>query len=783
MRKFFNLISLLVFCLAVCSKSFGAVPVITTQPVNDSVCVSANPVFSIVAADTSSTLTLHYLWQVSTDGGTSWSAVGGSKYSGDTTSSLTINNDSTFNNYLYRCIVTDTSGSVTSSSAKLSVSYPLSAGSITASDSVCIGASVTLTHTVSGGVWSSFLSTLATVNSSGVVSGVAKGTDTIYYSVSNICGTFFAKGIVRVDSLPNSASLTGTSPICVSTNDTFTATLPGGVWSHSNIIADTLAAAAGAITGRAQGFDTIKYTIADLHACASTSKFVVRIDTTVVAVPITGPTNVCRGDNIRLMDANVLGTWIWTASNSNASVTSGGWVHGSSYGLNGMDTISYMFTNTCNSVNDSFVVQIDTLINPGTISGATSLCAGSWIHLTASSSGGFWENDNHVVAVVDAIGNVTGYSQGTTVVSYQLSSGSCGYSIATHSVTVNALAGPINGIDSVGVGHTATLSDTTVNGTWSSSNNTICTIGSSTGIVTGIATGTCNISYTVTNACGTTYTTLLMYVGTPPSAGTITGPSIVCIGHVIGLSDAAFPGGVWSIDSPMYATISPTSGTVNGISTGGNLYADSTKTVHALYIIHNAFGYDTISHTITVRHSPVLILTGPKIVGLGGSYFIDAIPYGGTWSLSNNHVGEIAYVTDSSGLHERSMATLVVLNDGTDTITYTYTDPHGCGTVDSIFVVSLGGGSVNGVKNVAGENIAMQVYPNPTTGQFTINIPSTTDEQVLVTVSNLVGEKVKEIRMNTNEPAIVNMDEPAGIYILSAMTSGGRSVVKINLNK
>jgi hypothetical protein len=64
-----------------------------------------------------------YQWEVSTNGGSSWSNISNSAlYSGTTTSTLQITNPTnTFNGYQYRCVVTNSCGSVTSGGAILFV--------------------------------------------------------------------------------------------------------------------------------------------------------------------------------------------------------------------------------------------------------------------------------------------------------------------------------------------------------------------------------------------------------------------------------------------------------------------------------------------------------------------------------------------------------------------------------------------------------------------------------------------------------------------------------------
>lgn len=128
--------------------------VITAQPVSTSICstpsTAANTTTFSVAA-TGGNLT--YQWQVSTNGGTSFTNVtNNANYTGATTNTLTVRaTNSTFNNYIYRVLVT--SGgctAVTSSTATLTVnpapSVVLSAAPFTA---LFPGLQTTLTVAVS----------------------------------------------------------------------------------------------------------------------------------------------------------------------------------------------------------------------------------------------------------------------------------------------------------------------------------------------------------------------------------------------------------------------------------------------------------------------------------------------------------------------------------------------------------------------------------------------------------------------------------------------------------
>lgn len=67
-----------------------------------------------------------------------------------------------------------------------------SAGIISGTDSVCPGYSVALTETRGGGIWSSSNISVSTVSTSGIVTGINPGVDTIIYTVVTDCGVVSA---------------------------------------------------------------------------------------------------------------------------------------------------------------------------------------------------------------------------------------------------------------------------------------------------------------------------------------------------------------------------------------------------------------------------------------------------------------------------------------------------------------------------------------------------------------------------------------------------------------
>jgi hypothetical protein len=187
-------------------------------------------------------------------------------------------------------------------------------------------------------------------------------------------------------------------------------------------------------------------------------------------------------------------------------VTPAGLMYTPDSGYTGPDTILVQVSDGYTSTNTTIALTVQPSAPIASISGPSSVCAGAYITLTPSVSGGTWSAANGT-ATVSGSGVVTGVSGTfTNTIYYNTTSAYCGTRRNAHPITVNRVPGvyPISAAStSVAVGHTITLADVTAGGTWSSSNASIASVGI-TGNVTGVTTGSANVSYTVTNACGST---------------------------------------------------------------------------------------------------------------------------------------------------------------------------------------------------------------------------------------------------------------------------------------
>ena len=772
-KKFYSFGSLVSCFILLLSTAHAAVPVINSNPKNDTVCSGASVArFSISTNHAAYPIIgVTYQWQVSTDGGFSWSSVtNGALYGGATTDSLNITSPGmSLNGYMFRTIVyntyaTDTTidsiTSITSSAAQLVVDSTYN-GVITGPAVVCAGSEITLNESYPGGVWS-VTNDSASVSLTGIVTGLLTNTDTgaghdkVIYTISAPkCTTYRDTLSIKIYPTPNVGTITAPyDSLCNGATMTLVSSGSGGTWSASNPAIGSVSAS-GLFTSLSAGFDTVMYGASTAY-CSASATYVVRVDTAVVAMPLTGPASVCIGGSIHLTDVNAYGITTWTSGNTAiATVDGDGFVEGVAAGS---AMITYSFTNACNSVDTFTAINVDAVLNPGIISGSTQVCAGSWISLSETVSGGTWLSNNMAVAIADASGNVTGVSQGTAVISYFVAN-ACGISSAMATVTVSASASNIIGNDSVGIGGTRYLYDTTLNGTWSSSDPAIISINSATGVAEGVGPGSATITYTVSNSCGSTFATEVLYTGMT-AAGSVSGTDTVCVGSSTTFSDAVTGGvGVWSSSNTSVASVDG-SGDVTGLAFGQATIS---------YTYSNGFGSAYATHPIFVNAAPIDSINGYSIYSESGSYPFQGytrndtggwVPTAGIWTSSNPSVAQF---------YSTSGAILTIIGYGSTTIKFSASNT--CGTTDTSFVITIDAMSAS--QQVNNNASVLNVYPNPSNGSFTVNLLSAGNENVAATITNMVGEKVKEFNLSTNKAYDLQLNQPDGIYFLNATTSSG----------
>ena len=89
-----------------CTAQACTAPTITTQPLDQTVCASSSTTFNVTATGASG-----YQWEISTDGGSTFTTLNdGGVYSGTTTSTLSISNCTGLNSLQYRAVIAESIG-------------------------------------------------------------------------------------------------------------------------------------------------------------------------------------------------------------------------------------------------------------------------------------------------------------------------------------------------------------------------------------------------------------------------------------------------------------------------------------------------------------------------------------------------------------------------------------------------------------------------------------------------------------------------------------------------
>ena len=379
------------------------------------------------------------------------------------------------------------------------ISYQWSSGGAPTSTTITIGAGGTATVSVlppSAGSYTyqvtSATSAFSCLNSSptGSITSVLTVTDVPF---ANFVGT----GENSCNGLPSSIVIQsngGGSVVYGDGTSTYTVTMSGSGGIGTATLTPTLPL----------GVTTYTLTSAQPLGAGSPTSVSGSFAVTVNPIPdaITGSLNVCASGTTTLTD-DFSGTWSTTDVSFATIGSATGVVSGVSAG-----TANITFTSTAGCITTAVeTVNAGPAVSP--ISGTGSICATASLLLTDLTTGGAWTTTSSNVTV-GTDGTVTGVNAGTTAtVSYTVTGGGMGCQTSvTTVVTVNPIAnaGTITGPSVVVRTVSIALSDAVAGGTWTSSNTSAATVVGSTGVVTGVNTGTTIISYTVVG-CGTATTT------------------------------------------------------------------------------------------------------------------------------------------------------------------------------------------------------------------------------------------------------------------------------------
>ncbi len=390
-----------------------------------------------------------------------------------------------------------------------------------------------------------------------------------------------------------------------------------GTWASGTPGKLTIGSSTGVLAGVNPGTSTITYTTTGA-GCSATQA--VTDNPTPV---ITGTTSfiVCGLNTTTLNVSPGITTGTW-ASGTPGNLTIGSGT-GVLAGVNpGTSTITYTTTGAGCSATQA-VTDNPTPVITGTTSFIVCGLNTTTLNVSPGITTGTWASGTPGnLTIGSGTGVLAGVNPGTSTITYTTTGAGC----STTQVVTDNPTPVITGTTSFIV---CGLNTTTLNvspgittGTWASGTPGNLTIGSGTGVLAGVNSGTSTITYTTTGAgCSTTQ------VVTDNATPVITGITsfIVCGANTttLGISPG-ITGGTWSSSNASAATI----GSLTGLVTGGNA-GPATST-----ITYTTTGAGcTATRVVTDNPIPVITGTTSFIVCGTSSTTLGISPgiTGGTW--------------------------------------------------------------------------------------------------------------------------------------------------------
>lgn len=399
-------------------------PAISTQPVLKTICAAANTTFEVTASNAVS-----YQWQVSTNGGTTWTAItNAGVYSNATTQTLTITGALTsMNSYRYRCITTNTCGTTNSNNAVLTVNAIPTITSTTPGNR-CGTGTVALQAAASAGTLSWF--TVAT-------GGTAVGTGTSFttpsisanttYYVESTNGTCKSVRTAVLASIGQNIALVSSptnTTICVGGSVTLTA-------SNSSSYSWSSGQTSSAITVSPTA--TTTYTVTGgFPACTNTASVTVTV-TPTPAITSTTPATLCGSGSATLQASASSGTLSWFASATGGSAIG----TGTSFTTPAItSTTTYYVSSSngnCTSARTAVVATVGQDITLVSSPSYPAICSGENVILTASNSSSYNWSTGQTVSTISVAP--------TSTTTYTVTGGSSGC-VNTASITVVVTPSP-----------------------------------------------------------------------------------------------------------------------------------------------------------------------------------------------------------------------------------------------------------------------------------------------------------------------------------------------------
>jgi uncharacterized protein YjdB len=220
--------------------------------------------------------------------------------------------------------------------------------------------------------------------------------------------------------------------------------------------------------------------------------------------------------------------------------------------------------------------------------------------------------------------------------------------------------------------YSATLTNAFAGGTWTSSNTSVATIDTFTGVVYGEDVGATFITYRL----GSCYVTSFLTVNALPGNILPGLDTTLCVGRTLTLTNSSV-GGTWSSSSASTASVGSASGIVSAFSAG---------VANISYVLPTGC---YMVKPVTVAANPAVI-TGATDVCVASNTILSNTSSPGAWSSSNTAVGTVNAASGS----------VRGISAGTTVISFTMTTPGRCYAITTVNVNAAPSATIGGPGTV-----------------------------------------------------------------------------------
>jgi hypothetical protein len=599
---------------------------------------------------------------------------------------------------------------------------------------------------------------------------------------------------VTVNTAP-SPTVAGAPNVCVNSTGNIYTTQAGMTNYSWTVIGGTVTAGGTAtsntvtVTWTTSGTGTITVNYNNAAGCAAFSPTIYSVTVNPLPVPtVTGPASPCSGFTSTYSTQAGMTNYSWSAS-AGGTIVSGMLTNTITVMWNTAGaqqvTVSYTNTSGCTALAAAYPVTVKQGPTP-TITGSSMLCANSGYYTYTTQTGmtGYTWTISSGGTIVSGQGTsslmVTWNTPGSQMITlnYTNANGCNAPSSATFPITVTAIPDPAGAINGTAVVCAGAANVAYSIATVANAHTYIWTLPTGASVVSGNGTNSILVNYANNATSGTVsvYSNNLCGNGTPSpafdvtvnsmagNAGTITGTPAVCLGtngvaySVNPIADATDY--TWTL--PTGAAIASGSNTnsitvdFGAASVSGNISVTGT----------NSCGSGSPSPDYAVVVNPVPPAPVISIVQSDNSLTSDAVA-GNQWYLEGIPIPGATAQTYMP----------VQVGHYTDIVTL-----NGCSSAVSNDIYFL----MTGISET-GNNVSLQVFPNPCDGLFTLSL-STKDHQAFdLSVINSLGNTIYErkgMEFNGTDARTLDLrSTPSGVYTLVLKNNANHILRKIVIDR